>query len=414
MSARTASAAVVGATRKFWIDTPWREIPTTLRAASTYCNVWVADVNFNNSSSSSTDNIITSTQAQAIAAKFDDIYDLETPVFGYEYGGGPGGNGGVDEDDKIQILVYDIDRDYAADQTGGVLGFFWSKDEFAQSELDGYYGRDVYKSNQAEMFYVDAHFSDYSADTMASTLAHEYQHMINFNVKTLQRGEAPEVWYNEMLSMLAEDVIDPLIGIPVTDSSHPAKSRILYFLDGYYRSGPAEWRTDDFSWNILSYSNVYAFGAYLVRNFGGVEFLNAMSANDSVDVDSISTALASFSGKTGVTSFSQAISRYGEALVFNNTSGANFSFNKTTTGTISGQSYTFHGFDIFGMRRYDWSTGELNGSGPKILSTNVSVAIPPNGVVVFQDPRWKNTSATLTINLTKPTNPNVEFYLMEK
>jgi hypothetical protein len=313
-------------------------------------------------------------------------------------------------------VVYDIDGDYTAAQISGTLGFFWSKDEYAQSTLDEYYGADNYKSNRAEMFYIDAYFSDYSASMMTSTLVHEYQHMINFNVKTKRLRKPYSTWYDEMLSMLAEDVIDPLVGIDISNVAHPVKDKIRYFLDAYYRSGPTEWHTDTVAWNFLSYANVYGFGAYLVRNFGGIQFLKEMSANDFVDEESVSMALAScYDGKTGVTNFLQALSRYGEALVYNNTSGDTLSFNKTSTGTISGRSYTFHGFDIFTMPSYDWSTRKLSGTiGSSTLPASVAVGMPPNSVLIFQEPEWKNKTGDLRITLTKPANPDVDFYLMEK
>jgi hypothetical protein len=312
-------------------------------------------------------------------------------------------------------LIYDLDGDYVAGQGAGTVGFFWSKDEYAQSTLDENYGVDGYKTNKAEMFYVDAYFSDYSADDMVTTLVHEYQHMINFNVKAMRLKKEYSTWYDEMLSMLAEDVIDPLIGIGIDNSTHPIKSRFFFFLDGYYRFGPTEWRTESFEENFVSYANVYGFGAYLVRNFGGVQFLKEISANNFVDERSISKALASCSGnKTGVTNFLQAISRYGEALVYNNTSGATLSFNKTAAGTISGESYTFHGLDIFNMPRYDWSTGTSGNTGPSILPASVPIDMPPNGVAIFQASEWKNKTGALQITLKKPANSNIDFYLMEK
>jgi hypothetical protein len=417
-----ASVAIVGDKKQFWIDqtidssTTWSQIDTTLRAESDHCNVWVADDNFSDSSVSPSDNKINFAQAREIAEKFNAIYSLETPVFGYEYGGGPGGNGGVDRDEKIQILVYDIDGDYKANQTSGTFGFFWQKDEYPQSKLDEAYGADKYKSNVAELFYIDAYFADYSVSAMVSTLVHEYQHMINFNVKIMRLGKNYSTWYDEMLSMLAEDVIDPLIGIDTNNDSHPINDRIYFFLDAYYRAGPTEWNNSTRLWTVLSYANVYGFGAYLARNFGGIQFLKEMSANDFVDEESISSALAFCSGNiTGVTNFLQAVSRYGEALVYYNTSdsrGTPLSFNKTNTGTVSGTSYTFYGFDIFSMPRYDWSEKASSGSnGPLVSSTHGSTNIPPNSVVIFQNPEWKDKVGDLRITLKKPENPYIYFYL---
>jgi hypothetical protein len=71
--------------------------------------------------------------------------------------------------DKISILVYDIDGDYSASQTGGTFGFFWAKDLYTDSYAQSAAGL---RSNQTEMFYVDAHFLD--AYAFGAYLARNY------------------------------------------------------------------------------------------------------------------------------------------------------------------------------------------------------------------------------------------------
>jgi hypothetical protein len=423
-----AGELVVGATaREFWVDvtngskTTWKPISTTARGAGERCSVWVADDCFDDLSLSAKDGKITQAQAEAIAAKFDQIYALETPVFGYEFGGGPGGNGGIDGDQKIQILVYDIDDDYTAGQSSGTLGFFWSKDEYAQSTLDAYYDKDRFKSNEAEMFYIDAFFSDYKESMMISTLIHEYQHMINFNVKTKRLGMTYATWYDEMLSMLAEDMIGPLMGIPVTDSAHPAADRTRLLLDGYYRMGPTEWSNDSTIDVLLSYATAYGFGAYLARNFGGVALVKAMSGNDFVDEASVGAALEATKAihASGVTNFLQAVSRYGEAFVYDDPHGKPFSYNKTSLGEVGDTPYVFPAFDVFDMTGFDLSLSlsawlSKSASGPTVLPTGESATcnVPPYGVLIFQDEGWKDLSSPLKIALTKPANDDVDFYIL--
>jgi hypothetical protein len=255
---------------------------------------------------------------------------------------------------------------------------------------------------------------------MVSTLVHEYQHMINFHVKTMRLGKPYSTWYDEMLSMLAEDMIGPLVGIPITDASHPAKDRTRFLLDGYYRAGPTEWNKGP---NVLlSYATAYGFGAYLARNFGGVALVKEMSNNNFVNEESVSAALALCPANTsGVTNFLQAISRYGEAFIYNNTAlqggGNMLSYNKTASGTVGGNTYTFHGFDIFSMKGFDLSKSVLamkGTDGPTVLPASASRDMPPNSVLIFQDDSWKNLSGPLELTLTKPANSNVDFYLMEK
>jgi hypothetical protein len=424
---RAASYTVGTSTKQFWVEdenSAWIEIDTTLCATGTHSNIWVADVNFDNSSTVGTDNKITEVQAQALAAKFDDIYGFETPVFGYEYGGGPAPSypGGVDGDPKIQILVYDIDYDYSPTSTGGTFGYFWSKDFYDQASLGEYY-----MTNKAEMFYIDAYFTDSYPDAAYLTLAHEFQHMINFNEKVirLSTGTATvtyDTWYDEMLSMLAEDTIGPLIGIPPSNPAHVTPDRMRFFLAGYQISGIKDWLPGNDL--LYSYASVYAFGAYLVRNFGGAALVKAMMKSNTTNEASIDTALASLHPDM---TFKKALSRYGEALVYSGPTLPDgvLSFDKTVTTQISGTDYTFTGFDI-------WNMPNIMSGQPITVGTppNVNTCVFPekgpmvwpslayvfdlrgNSVILQSADDWQGVTGSLVITARKPVNPDVELYLM--
>jgi hypothetical protein len=406
-----ASSYTIDITKKnFWVEDEaslpytWYEKPATLRASGSHCNIWVADENYDNSSSVNNDNHITSAQANALAVQFDFIYGLETAVFGYEYGGGQGGDGGVDKDLKIQILVYDIYKDYSSSQTGGTIGFFWSKDEFSDAQLPT-----EYKSNNAEIFYLDAHFIDAYPSTAYSTLAHEFQHMINFNRKSVLHEKNAAAWYNEMLSMLAEDMIDPMIGIPSTDSGHPVSARIPLFLDGYRYSGPTEWHSGDDV--FYSYSSAYAFGAFLARNYGGANLVSDISKNSFVDEESISDALAK-QGNIAGSSFTKALAEYGKAMVLNRTESP--SFNITATNSVGSNVYVFTGFDIFSMLRRNID-GYPTGTGPAtVLPTDTGGIRPSSFGGLIQQNAWKNRSGSLRLVLNKPKNAAIETYIVIK
>ena len=109
-------AYVVGNTEQFWVETsvPYNFVQrtATLRSIGSTCYIWVDDSELS---------IITVSKAQALSNKFDQIYPLATQLLGYEYGGGPGGHGGIDRDQRIHILVYNIVET-------NVLGYFWDKD----------------------------------------------------------------------------------------------------------------------------------------------------------------------------------------------------------------------------------------------------------------------------------------------
>jgi hypothetical protein len=83
---RAATYTVGTSTKQFWVEdasSAWIEIDATLCADGNHSNIWVADVNFDNSSAAATDNKITGVQARALAAKFDAIYGFETPECHY-------------------------------------------------------------------------------------------------------------------------------------------------------------------------------------------------------------------------------------------------------------------------------------------------------------------------------------------
>jgi hypothetical protein len=407
----SAPLAQVGDVKQFWVQNKnddWVQIRATLRASSEYSNVWIAEENFSNSLRFfSNDNRVTTKQAQSMADKFDIVYEKETALFGHEFGGGlqetDADYGGRDGDVKIQILIYDIDYDYSPYQNSGVFGYFMGMD---------YYNPSNYHSNSAEIFYIDAHFMDAAPEGIYLTMAHEFQHMINFNEKYIKREKFSTTWFDEMLSQIAEDVISPFIGIDVNRTEHPVNARIPRFLASYWQSGFVEWFNKDFNESMISYSNTYAFGAYLVRNFGGAAFIKDLMKNDYTAVDAIKAALES----RGF-SFDEALAQYGEAFVF--ADDAHGSFSKTVTETINGTDYSFVGFDIWDIKNF--STGKYYGSefvypvkGPVIIDTSFISMMRPYSVFVQSGAEWKNVSGSLTFKLRRPNDDSIDFYIIVK
>jgi hypothetical protein len=134
---RTMFLYSVGDSKDFWVqdqNNGWIQIPATLRAESTSAKVWIADSSYAGSAAPG-NGLVDAVQSQTLAAKFDLIYGYTTAIFGSEPGGaGSASPGGIDGDQKVQILVYDIGFDRG---TSGVstAGFFWAKDLFTQAEL---------------------------------------------------------------------------------------------------------------------------------------------------------------------------------------------------------------------------------------------------------------------------------------
>ncbi|MCO4346161.1 neutral metalloprotease [Staphylococcus agnetis] len=144
-------------------------------------NVWVAD------------NYITDKQAKNIGEEFDNKID---PLVKEKFGE----PSDVDHDGKVNILVYDIKDDF--ETTGSYTGgYFHPRDLY-----------DVPHSNKAEVFYMDTYPSmgtdknNLNEKKVYSTLAHEYQHMVNANQKLLkeQKEDGMDVWLDEAFAMASE------------------------------------------------------------------------------------------------------------------------------------------------------------------------------------------------------------------
>jgi hypothetical protein len=324
----------------------------------------------------------------------------------------------MDGDPKIQILLYDIGGDFNNHSNGIVLGYFYSGDEYPDGTPSN---KGIIYSNEAEIFYLDVEMLDANPTNMYSTLIHEFNHMINFNVKVLKTGVASnfETWYTEMLSMLAEDAIGPLVGIPyvpatlngnvIVERIHPT------WLVYYYIAGAMQWYDSN---PLLYYASNYAFGAYLVRNFGGPELLSRIAKSSLGGRASLDQALRALNKTVEGTPMNStyALSRFGEALVYSGTSLPEhvLSFDKTATGTIGGRTYTFPSFDIWEMGyTADLGSGSTNYVGPIIYLYPGNLLVYPYSVQLYSKTDWQNKSGSLTVNLSGESS-GVTCYVMVK
>ncbi|MFQ6097091.1 MAG: hypothetical protein ACE5O2_05130 [Armatimonadota bacterium] len=122
------------------------------------------------------------------------IYNRDREAFGSEW------NPGIDGDDRITILIYDIPSpvDTECGQLG-VGGFFNESDEQLQADLPA--GE---KSNEREMIYVNkllCEMLDFLDPTLFYVLAHEFQHMIQWNYDPDE-----ELWINEGIALQSAEI----------------------------------------------------------------------------------------------------------------------------------------------------------------------------------------------------------------
>lgn len=86
--------------------------------------------------------------------------------------------------------------------------------------------------------------------------------------------------------MTTEDMFQKYLEI---DDAHSPKARLPNFSMAYYY-GFKNW--DDKSVDqLIFYANTYAFGAFLARNFGGVELVKEIAQNDAINEQSITKAI---------------------------------------------------------------------------------------------------------------------------
>lgn len=134
--------------------------------------------------------------AKALVDRFEtQMLPAVKKFFGNEW------NPGVDGDPRLFIL-------FARGLGSSVLGYFSSVDSFSQ--LAHKY------SNEREMFYINASLTELGNLQLASTLGHEYQHMVHW-----ANDPNEETWVNEGSSVLAEFLSGALPGFDFSFLSNP-------------------------------------------------------------------------------------------------------------------------------------------------------------------------------------------------
>lgn len=144
---------------------------------------------------------------ERLRQNFDDII---APIDRYYFGD----ESNIDGIKQVIILMSPVVNNIDTGGMGKILGFFYAGD---LTPDEG----DFPSSNETEIMYIaipDSGFTpgltaqseiiDYCVDSIFhGTLAHEFQHMINFNQHVLvSKGKSEEIWLNEGLSHLAEDL----------------------------------------------------------------------------------------------------------------------------------------------------------------------------------------------------------------
>jgi len=279
-------------------------------------SIWVSDDSFDSGDGCEKATCVTQEMVDGFAASFltegedNDIYDWVTNIYGEEWGSDARAkyDNLIPAEDEITILLTDIDKDNSPN--GGVIGYSYSKDCFERSSVSG--------SNERIMLYADSVMfanldsGDYWQKELYSTLAHELQHMIHYYRRYVISEVETDTWMEEMMSETTEDLIATKIdhigprGVDPDDGSagDPGNPNGRYpYFNQYNTLSLTTWygRYGD-------YGKVSAFGAFLVRNYGGAKVLHdIMFDNEHADYHAIEAA-------TGV-SFSEILSTWGTAVM---------------------------------------------------------------------------------------------------
>ena len=304
----------------------------TLKAEGDYCRIWY----LNNNPSLVTDSIVTTSELKKLADTVDIIFEDETAIFGSNHISGKSGLITADENTKIDVLVYDLFSDAYEGQMSGTFGFFNPNELYSNYD----------KSNKCEAIHLDSYFLQYDikgtkndmgvlerTHVIDSTIIHEFQHLLDY----CNKKDTPETWYNEMLSLCAEDIFQNVLGISDYDSP---KSR----LDGNFDTpwqGFKKWPESSSSDVLNAYANVYAFGAYLMRNYGGVKLINEIATNISINEVSITNALTILGYQED---FYSVFEKFGRVYITNEKNKV--SLNNTTSQTFKSVEYKLDSIDL--------------------------------------------------------------------
>ncbi len=181
----------------------------------------------------------------ALANEFDtNSYPKVKEGFGDEW------NPGIDNDSRITLVFTPLDS--------SVYGYFDPLNEYNKPG-----------SNKREMLVMNSSFT--TINDLKSTMAHEFQHLVNFSQKViLQHTGGEQTWLNEGLSVYAEQYCgyglaagDPFVyGTVYNFENNTSNISLTNFIDG----------------DGASYAPCYLFVLYMAEQYGQAKIRNLESS----------------------------------------------------------------------------------------------------------------------------------------
>jgi hypothetical protein len=358
-------------------------VTSTLKSITTYHGktlyVWVQDDSWENSNIKTYE--VNQTMVDAFAEQFlangddNDIYEWVTGILGEPWGEHNYSNL-IADTDEIHILMTDIGEDDIP--SGSVtLGFFYALDTFIADETSTY----TENSNEKLMFYIDSvllatpsgdswEITDTYPSVLISTLAHEFQHMIYFYQKFIADSNASELataetWLNELASMAIQDMLADKIesdgprGVSYTDGTAGASNNYSGRLPRYNYYNDAS--ITDWEGELTNYSVNYAFGAYLMRNYGGASFLRSLVHSSNGNSEAIDDAL---SAQGYSEDFNTVLQQFGVANLLsdqtNTDEGYWFNSGDWFTSIYDGIDYNLGSINLYNYIYYPYDSEDGN------------------------------------------------------
>ncbi|RKY62844.1 MAG: hypothetical protein DRP99_05150 [Candidatus Latescibacterota bacterium] len=249
----------LGTKRTFWAydfaSERFYQVEATCRGVGEHCYIFVEDANWNTRvRREDVEALLTAFDRRTPAHPDSGIYLVDKDVFGEPPD--------VDGDPKVYILVLDIKDDLGEGLYVG--GYFSGVNEYSDREAR----QRGYRSNETEILYIDCDPLDLSSSGSHRVLAHEFQHMIHFNMDPEE-----ETWLNEGCSTFAEFINGYGVRLPENFKDHPEDSLV-------------EWEGKP-----IDYEQVGMFVDYLYEHFGGMEIVRSLVADPKHGVRGVTSTL---------------------------------------------------------------------------------------------------------------------------
>lgn len=210
-------------------------------------NVWT----FKNSSG------VSRSDAENVGKEFDDkIYENCVALFGEPRF--------AENGHKVNILLYNT-------FSYGVAGFFRPYDLFASTELTEAQIKAYCMNTDHAILHVNSDWLTEDRDRVFSTVAHEFQHLINFSAFFENNYHNGNTWLNEAMSGWIEDYIYPGCQDPGRYNDMADSDRLRYGQSLYNFTVDSS----RFLFDIGVYGSVFLFSSYL-ENLAGREVFHGI------------------------------------------------------------------------------------------------------------------------------------------